>query len=348
MSDDNIFYDGTKLLSLKDIDGKMPEIYMTTSNRSAGKTTFFSRYFVNRFLNHREKFCLLYRYNYELSQCEDKFFKDIKSLFFFGMDMTSETIANGKIKELFIDDRPCGYAVALNDADTVKKFSHFFSDVSRILFDEFQSETNKYCSNEIDKFMSIHTSIARGGGKQVRYVPVFMLSNPVTLLNPYYTAMHISERLQKDTKFLRGHGFVLEQNYNEIAGNAQLESGFNRAFLDSRYLEYASQNVYLNDNNTFIEKPSGKGRYICTIKSDSKNYSIWKFPEEGIIYCDNTFDASFPTKIALSTDDHAPNYIMLKQNEFLLSDFKYLFDRGCFRFKNLACKAVVMEMLSYK
>ena len=347
MSNSN-FYDGTKLLSMKDIDGNLPEIYLTTSNRSAGKTTYFSRYLVNRFYKYGEKFCILYRFNYELSQCEDKFFKDIKSLFFFGAEMKSETIANGKIKELILDGAQCGYAVALNDADTVKKFSHFFSDVSRIMFDEFQSETNKYCSNEIDKFMSIHTSIARGGGKQVRYVPVIMISNPVTLLNPYYTAMHISERLQNDTKFLKGKGFVLEQNFNETAGQAQLESGFNKAFYDSRYLEYASQNVYLNDNNTFIEKPQGKGRYVCTLKSENKKYSIWKYPELGIIYCDTTYDDSFPVRIALTTDDHQPNYIMMKQHELLLADFKFLFDRGCFRFKNLACKSVVMDMLSYK
>ena len=347
MSNSN-FYDGTKLLSMKDIDGNLPEIYLTTSNRSAGKTTYFSRYLVNRFYKYGEKFCILYRFNYELSQCEDKFFKDIKNLFFFGANMESETIANGKIKELILDSAPCGYAVALNDADTVKKFSHFFSDVSRIMFDEFQSETNKYCSNEIDKFMSIHTSIARGGGKQVRYVPVIMISNPVTLLNPYYTAMHISERLQKDTKFLKGKGFVLEQNFNETAGQAQLESGFNKAFYDSRYLEYASQNVYLNDNNTFIEKPQGKGRYVCTLKSENKKYSIWKYPDSGIIYCDTAYDDSFPVRIALTTDDHQPNYIMMKQHELLLADFKFLFDRGCFRFKNLACKSVVMDMLSYK
>lgn len=34
------FYDGAKLLSLKDIDGNTPEIYMCTSNRNGGKTTY--------------------------------------------------------------------------------------------------------------------------------------------------------------------------------------------------------------------------------------------------------------------------------------------------------------------
>ena len=36
------YYDGTKLLSLQDINGNKPEIYMCTSNRSAGKTTFLT------------------------------------------------------------------------------------------------------------------------------------------------------------------------------------------------------------------------------------------------------------------------------------------------------------------
>ena len=35
------YYDGTKLLSLLDLNNKRPEIYMVTSNRTGGKTTNF-------------------------------------------------------------------------------------------------------------------------------------------------------------------------------------------------------------------------------------------------------------------------------------------------------------------
>ena len=45
------YYDGTKLLSLKDLDGNTPEIFMVTSNRTAGKTTYFNKLVFNRFLN---------------------------------------------------------------------------------------------------------------------------------------------------------------------------------------------------------------------------------------------------------------------------------------------------------
>lgn len=75
------YYDGTKLLSMKDINGNVPEIYISTSNRSAGKTTYFNRYLINRFLKYNEKFCLLYRFQDELKDSADKFFKDIHNLF---------------------------------------------------------------------------------------------------------------------------------------------------------------------------------------------------------------------------------------------------------------------------
>ena len=35
------FYDGTKLLSMKDLNNDQPEIYLTTGNRSIGKTSSF-------------------------------------------------------------------------------------------------------------------------------------------------------------------------------------------------------------------------------------------------------------------------------------------------------------------
>ena len=69
------FYDGTKLLSLRDINGKQPEIYICTANRTAGKTTYFNRYYVNRYMKHGEKFALLYRFQYELDGCADNFLR---------------------------------------------------------------------------------------------------------------------------------------------------------------------------------------------------------------------------------------------------------------------------------
>ena len=343
----NKYYDGTKLLSMLDINGNKPEIYMCTTNRTGGKTTYFGRLCVNRFLDKGEKFGLIYRYNYELDDISDKFYKDIGSLFFPSHTMTTKRRANGIFHELFLDDISCGYALSLNSADQIKKYSHLFSDIMRMVFDEFQSETNHYCTDETKKLLSLHTSVARGQGEQVRYVPVYMLSNPVSLINPYYTELGISTRLKDDTKFLRGDGYVLEQGFIESASRQQKESGFNRAFAKNKYVAYSSECVYLNDNKAFVDKPSGKSRYICTLKYNGTDFAIREYSDIGIIYCDDKPDMSFTTRITVTTADHEINYVMLKRNDFLLSNLRFLFERGCFRFKDMRCKECVLKALSY-
>lgn len=342
-----MYYDGTKLLSMLDLNGNKPEIYLCTTNRTGGKTTYFARLCVNRFFDKKEKFCLVYRYNYELDDCAEKFYKDISGLFFKGTNMTSKRRAAGIFHELFIDDVACGYAVSLNSADQLKKYSHLFSDVKRMMFDEFQSETNHYCADEIRKFVSVHTSIARGQGEQIRYVPVYMCANAVSIINPYYVEMGISNRLKDDTKFLRGDGFVLEQGFVESASIAQKESGFNRAFAKNAYVAYSSECVYLNDNKAFVEKPIGVGRYLATLRYKGTDYAIREYAESGVIYCDDRPDTSFGMKLTVTTADHEINYVMLKRNSFFLTNMRYFFEQGCFRFKDLRCKEAVLKALSY-
>lgn len=342
------YYDGTKLLSMNDIDGNKPEIYLCTTNRTGGKTTFFGRLCMNRFFDNHSKFMLIYRYNYELDDCAEKFYKDIGRLFFPKTVMTSKRKASGIYHELFVDEKSCGYAVSLNSADQLKKYSHLFTDVDRMIFDEFQSETNHYCSDEIRKFLSIHTSVARGNNEQYRYVPVYMLSNPVSIINPYYVELDISNRLRSDTKFLRGHGFVLEQGFIESASEAQKSAGFNKAFAKNEYVAYSSECVYLNDNQAFIEKPeSTASRYLATLKYCGTNYALREYKELGIIYCDDKADITFPTRISVTTDDHNINYIMLKNNDLFISNLRFFFEHGCLRFKDLKCKEAVLKCISY-
>lgn len=350
------FYDGTKLLSMKDIKGQTPEIFMCTTNRSGGKTTWFNRYVLKKFITKREKFALFYRFKYELDDVADKFFKDIGSLFFPDYTMSSQRKSDGIYHELILtkvgDEEGvcCGYAIALNSADAIKKMSHFFSDVHRIVMDEFQSETNHYCPDEVRKFRSVHTSIARGQGKMSRYVPVFMIANPITLLNPYYVALDITTRLNAKTKFLKGEGFVVEQGYVRSAFDAQRESAFNRAFASGTPKgkdEYGAEGVYLNDNLSFIEKPTGRSKYICTVMYNGTPFAIREFRGEGIIYCDNTPDMTDPNRLALTTADHDINYVMLRANDLFIQNMRWMFEKGCFRFKDLRCKEVILRMLSY-
>ena len=328
---------------MMDINGNKPEIYICTTNRSAGKTTFFSRYLVKRFLEYGEKFLLLYRYDYELTECADKFFREINHLFFDDYTMTEKRKCNGSFVELYLNKKSCGYCVSINGSEKIKKYSHYFSDVSRIMFDEFQLENGNYCQNEVSKFISIHVSIARGQGKQSRYVPVFMLGNSTSIINPYYTEMGISSRLNPDTKFLRGDGFVLEQGYNENAANVQKLSPFNRAFKNSAYYNYNISRDYLKDNYNFVDKISGSFKYLATIRHNNKEYAIKYFPDIGIIYCDDRIDKTFKYKISSSFSDHNIDSLLLPNSSFFNSSMRVYFEKGVVRFKSIECKEAFIK-----
>ena len=357
------YYDGTKLLSLNDINGNKPELYICTTNRTGGKTTYFNRLAINRFLKTGKKFALLYRYNYELADVGDKFFKDINRLFFPKYKLTAQNRARGIYAELYLKDKTayedededehyigesCGYALTLNSADKIKTYSHMFSDVEMIIFDEFQSETNHYCSEEIKKFLSIHTSIARGNGEQVRYVPVFMLGNQVSIINPYYVELGITSRLTEEVNFLRGDGFVLENGFIDTASQAQKLSGLNRAFANNEYVAYESENIYLNDNLTFIERPTDvASKYLATIKYEGKEFGIREYKTMGYLYCDDKPDVTFPYKISVTTDDHNINYVMLQRNNMFITQLRFYFEHGAFRFKDLRSKEALLHCISY-
>ena len=340
----NEYYDGAKLLSLKDLNGKQPEMYISCTNRSAGKTTYFGRLLVNRFKKYKSKFLLLYRYKYELEDCADKFFSDIKKLFFPEDVMTSNSRGGGAFKELMLNEVTCGYAISINSADLIKKYSHFFNTVECMLFDEFQSETDSYCANEINKFISIHTSIARGNGQQSRYVPVYMLSNNVDILNPYYTALGITKMLTPQTKFLRGNGWVLEKTVNDYASERQKNSAFIGAF-NNNYTKYITSGDYLISDSAFIDTPKGGNRYICTIRYNGTDYGLREYYDDGIYYCDTSFDKSCKRRIAVTTQDMKINYVMLQQHQLLIIMLKNAFQRGLFRFKNAECKNAILSML---
>ena len=341
------FYNGSKLLNLKDLNGKDPEIFICTSNRNAGKTTYFGKYLLNRYIKHGEKFALLYRYDYDLEGVAERFFSNIQELFFPDREMIGRSAGEGKYTEMFLDGESCGYALALNNAKYYRQFSQYFSDIVRILFDEFQPEdSSDYIRNEITKFRSIHVSVARGMGKQVRHVPVILCGNPYSIINPYYSALGISTRLTKETKFLRGNGWVMEQGFNQAAAAAAKQSGFNAAFENHSYFDNIGAGEFLNDINTFIESPSGRNHYICTLKYKNKYYGVRSFDDAGIVFCDTRSDQSFPFRIAVTTNDMTPNYISIKQNRLLVQMLKKYFHNGMFRFRNLECKQAVFALLS--
>lgn len=338
-----MYYSGTKLLSLMDVDGNKPEIYITSTNRTAGKTTYFNRYLTKRFINYGEKFMLIFRYINELQNVNIAFFKDIQTLFFPDYTMSERKMNKGLYLQLELNGEPCGYAVAINSSEKIKKISHVFADVHRMLFDEFQSKSNLYIKDEVDKLISIHTSVARGQGKMCRRVPLILCGNNTSLLNPYYSALGISTKLNKNTKYLRLKGCVVENIINDEAKKALNNSPFNKAFGNALTL-HESENIYLDDNTSLIENISGDNVYLATLKYEDKFFSLRAY--ENVIYCNYNVDITFPKKFAVGTKNIDSNFLL--DDDLLIIKLRNLFNKGFFRFKDGICKEAVIKFLAIR
>lgn len=341
------YYDGNRIVNTLDLDKQKPAIVMIAGNRTAGKTFWVKKFLVKKFLKQGSKFIILQRFGYNLTGTADTFIKDLKQIVpeYADFDMTEKVVVKSSINSLYLNGEHCGFCISLNNADSIKKNSTLFVDVDYIFLDEFQSETGKYCPNEIDKFISIYTSVARGKGEQSRYVMALLCSNNVSLLNPYYYSLGVASRIQKDTKILRGHGWVLELVFNENARQAMVQSGIGRAFANSDYIKYSSENVYLNDSDTFIEKPTGDCRLLCVIDWENETYGIWQF--NNFMYVSRKYDPNFRTRIALDVKSHNKNTVLLKQHNLLYCLFKEYFNCGLFRFQNLRCKEMLFFLIGY-
>lgn len=338
----NEHYDGSKLLSILDINGKKPSIYISATNRSAGKTTFFNRLLVNNFLKNGTEFMLFYRYKKELYEVSTKFFGEIGRLFFKNHTMREDGGKDRPYKTLILDDNVCGYAVALNSAEEIKKCSHVFSRVYNTLLDEFQSESNKYLTDEVQKYISIQNSIARGGGKHIRITRNFLVGNHITLLNPYYVALGLHKKLTAKNIYTRGDGYVAETNFIDSVAKKSTELPFNRAFSACDYITNISDKCYLNDNNDYICKLTNVKRYICTMVGKDCQLGVWDCDGKKVI--SEKYDNSHPIVCAKY---NTPILSAKIKSDGIYENLRNTFNYGMLYFDGLYAKNKAIEILGY-
>lgn len=304
-------YNPVKLLSKKDIEGKTPAIYISSGNRTGGKTTAFNGMLLNRYIKHREKFGLIYRYAKDSTDVVERFFKDIGRMWFTDGVMTSKIQPYGC--EIFYNGKSCGYGLPLNLSDDIKKRSHLLTDIEKCLFDEFQSETGAYLDNELTRFQTIMFSLSRGCGKMYRYVPCILISNQVSALNPYYEALGVLPRLCTGGHYIKGHGWVLEVYINPDAKKAIETSPLAKAFSKSEYAGYAANGDYLNDNKKNVKKiTTAEKKYLYTLKYNGHNYSVNLIND--ILYIGDTSDKTRKSKYSCCMSDVCDEFPLISEN----------------------------------
>lgn len=337
------YFEAHHVTDFKDAEGNTPEILLVDGNRTGGKTTGFSRMLVDDFLRDGWKFMLIVRYKNDLQNISEAFFKDIKSLFFEGHEMKSKSFANGAYLELYLDGTSCGYATALSMAGKIKRYSHVFSDVHHMFLDEYQDENNLYLPDEVRKLQSIHTTVARGQGQAIRFVPLYMCSNSISIFNPYYLALGITSKINSKTKVYRGTGFVLLRLIIKDVAKAQKLSSFNRAFSGSGYLNSSIDNTFLNDDSFNVEKRKVSGSAVFIFYCNGQLYSAYYNAMDGW-YIRKGGDGSITPCFGVMETDRGDGVTAIR-NSFYMSRLRYDYEDASIFYDSQETKKAFMSLL---
>lgn len=355
METTNKFYDIHETLAMRDADGEEPEIiFIASRGRGIGKSFSISKYlFEEIFLQKNKKFVLFCRNKLELGAVAQGIFGSMLSLLH--PDYTiSETIQmKGVFSNIYVesgngDDKKkelAGFVIPMTSASQIKRVSSYFSEAEIGFFDEIIPDDGHYANNEIDAFLSIVTSVARGGGESRRRFPVIAASNCIDIFNPYYKGCGVSRQIRSNTKKSKGHGWVFHRVERPDIAEEHAAMGINKAFSHYKSIDF-SDNSWLNDDSACIlTDPKGMGRcdYFCSLRCGKYSYACKYYPESRMYYIDYNVDSTQGLVYNVLSENMEPNIPLIK-GSYSMRTLKSAFENGIVRFKDVNIKNALMDV----
>lgn len=299
------FFDAKYLMDMLDANGKKPEIFIVCSRvRGPGKTTGITKKLLERALKTGEKFVIVCRKKGHIGnyapgmlkgsadmvggyQVEEKV--GIQGLYS-NVYLTKTTYDEEGLEEEDKEKIHVAYVVSLRGAYDIKQISSLFVDTWCSVQDEFiaQSES-EYITSPSDEptlLMNLHTSLARGGGKSVRYYPHFMMANCIDVLNPYFIALGLVGKLQPNTRKYRGDGVVYMRYESDVIAKEHADSPFNRAFKSHSNENDFQDNSWLVTSSSLTGKPPAEWGtpYYKFNLHNGKNFMRVAIYEKSFVY----------------------------------------------------------------
>lgn len=324
--DNSIFYSYHDMLSYNAL------FNFVIGNRGAGKTYGGKKWAIKSFLKTGAQFIYLRRYKTEFDDFKN-FFNDVSEEF---PDVEFEI----KGKLCYINGELAGYGVALSTALTKKSVSYHLVD--KIIFDEFviDSKVLHYLSNEVTMFLEFYETVARMRDN----VRAVFLSNAVSIVNPYF--LYWNMRPKPNKRFTRYGHMLIECIQNDAFKQAKYKTRFGQIIKDTKYGDYAVDNQYLKDNDTFVDKKTANSRFEFTIFYNGNSYGFWTDYKAGLCFVSNDYDPSSNLQFAITDSEHKPNMMLIKSasRSHLLSGAVRAYQGGWLRFEDMQIKNQTIEM----
>lgn len=327
-----MWYDKQQLLSHNKI------MNMVLSNRGGGKTFHFTRWGIDDFKKNKNQTVWVRRYQTEIDEMllNGKFFDAVREYY-----PNDELTIEGNLGK--VNGEVAFYFIALSTSRQLKSNNYPF--VNKIVFDEFIIDKGRvtYLKAEVEVFLDLYETVARTRDN----VRAILLANSITIVNPYFLFWNI----KPDTgRRFTVKGQVCVELFTDADFIAQKQkSRFGQLVKGTRYSDYAIENKWLLDSDTFIEPKTPKSEFMLAMKYNGVYYGFWVDYHVGLIYVNKQYDPSSYSLFCLQKDDHEANLLLVKS----LSDSKriqrivFAFRNGLLRFEDMQVKNQFYEFIGY-
>ena len=331
-------------------------INIIVGNRGGGKSFGAKEWGIDNFIKKKEQFGYIRRYREDLKRPMEQFFEDIKYKYpDYEMMVSGEKFyirlkTNDK-KQKWTEDDVAGYGFTLSTANNKKSMS--FPKITTLIFDEFLLEKGNqlYLPDEPLKLLNLYETVARPGTGHPRVI-LFMLANAISITNPYFLfwGLKMPTKQDKNGKYIWKHPtrpILVEDVRNEKFIDTKRNTEFGQLVAGTKYAEYSIENKFLLDDDTFIEKKTGKAKYYFTFIYKNQKLGVWADFTDGLMFVSTDTDPSYPLVYSLTLKDHSPNSLFLKarSKHTHFKMFLEAYKMGKVRFENINVKNITYEVI---
>ena len=335
--DKSIFWNPSKMLSYNAF------LSLVIGERGVGKSYGMKDYVIRHYKKHHKKFAWLRRFGADLGETfgdskePNKFFKGIDQEYPKN-EFSTENDERGKIKYCLMDGKIIGYGMSLRSAESLKGTE--YKDVDTIIFDEFLvgDGGSRYLKDEPMYLLSLIESIAR-----LRKIRVILLGNATSIVNPYFDFFNIHLPYNSNFQTFKENTIVVEYIKNEKYRQAKLESEFGKLIKGTKYEEYAVENKFINDTQTFIKKKTSKARLFCNIILNNTIYGVWM--DQLDMFISKKYNQNYNVTITFDYKSHNEKTLLLKSKNVFMQNIVRHYQNASLYFENQTIKHAILDLL---
>ena len=327
-----MWYDKAQLLSHNKI------MNMVLSNRGGGKTFHFTRWGIDDFKKNGNQCVWVRRYQTEIDEMllNGKFFDAVRDYY-----PNDELKVEGNLG--LVNGEVAFYFIALSTSRQLK--SNNYPRVNKIVFDEFIIDKGRvtYLKAEVEVFLDLYETVARMRDN----VRAVLLANSVSIVNPYFLFWNIKPDTRK--RFTVQGQVCVELFTDADFIDQKKKTRFGQLVNGTRYGEYAIENQWLLDRNTFVEDKTPEAEFMMGMKYNGVMYGFWVDYRKGLIYANKQYDPSSYSLYCLTRDDHEGNLLLIKSltESKRVQRIVFAFRNGLLRFSDMQVKNQVYEFIGY-